>query len=237
MKLKRKGYTEGVHGLNTERQMRTRYWRQRSWHVYWKDSEGFHHHERLYCHTRNVDNYCQRLANQEQSTIELTSTKKSRKLPGVRYERQYEPYTPNGPAQPKKQRDQFQPLYTIHRAKDPVFVKRVMTLIERGWLVKVWKNIGFIWDSGADEGLICMAWQDHDNKEGFRIGFSEGSYAFRGYMNGCDNILFDRDRCFDKWSRCLEWSKSGSFEALLAKLTLGPAPSLYPEEYVEEQQG
>jgi len=35
-----------------------------------------------------------------------------------------------------------------------------------------------------------------------KIGFSSKKNSYRGYSNGCENVLFDYFGEFDKWSRC-----------------------------------
>ena len=50
---------------------------------------------------------------------------------------------------------------------------------------------------------------------GLKIGFSSGNNNYRGYHNGCDNILFDFYEEFDKWSRCWEIEKTKSPEEIV----------------------
>lgn len=106
-----------------------------------------------------------------------------------------------------KNENKFEPDYQI---TEPSFFNSFQNssneLIERlrneGFLVQVWNsNPGFIY--GDNDGEIAIAY-------GFGkiIGFSTENNSFRGYQNGCENILWDWFGEFDKWSRCNEIPKN-----------------------------
>lgn len=74
-------------------------------------------------------------------------------------------------------------------------------LRESGFLVQVYNsNPGYL--IGEEEGEIAIAYG-----HGKKIGFSSARESFRGYQNGCENVLYDFYDEFDKWSQCLEISK------------------------------
>lgn len=65
-----------------------------------------------------------------------------------------------------------------------------------------------------DGGQIAVAYG-----HGRIIGFSTGENNFRGYSNGCENILYDFYGEFDKWSRCIEINKTTPIEDIIKELT------------------
>ena len=53
---------------------------------------------------------------------------------------------------------------------------------------------------------------------GLKIGFSSNKNSYMGYSNGCDNILFDKFGWFNKWSQCIEISKSTDIDQIIVRL-------------------
>jgi len=74
--------------------------------------------------------------------------------------------------------------------------------------------IGESIDIQNEEGQIAVAYG-----HGRKIGFSNGENSFRGYPNGCENILYDFYGEFDKWSRCIEIHKSTPIDEIIKILT------------------
>lgn len=72
------------------------------------------------------------------------------------------------------------------------------------------KNI----ETSEDEGQIAVAYG-----HGRIIGFSSGENSFRGYSNGCENILYDFYGEFNKWSQCIEIYKSTPIDKIIKELT------------------
>lgn len=102
-------------------------------------------------------------------------------------------------------------------------------LRENGFLVSVQnKNpdfiMGMIKTAAAYTGQVIDK-DDDDGGEiavayghGKIIGFSSGKNSFRGYSDGCENILYDYFGEFDKWSRC-NWIKKGTdIDEIIKKL-------------------
>ena len=116
-----------------------------------------------------------------------------------------------------KKENKFEPEYQINAS---CFFNSFKThsneLVERmreeGFLVQIWNsNPGFIY--GDNDGEIAIA-----HGYGKIIGFSTGSETFRGYQNGCENILWDRFQEFDKWSRCEEIPKNTPIDEIIKQL-------------------
>lgn len=93
-----------------------------------------------------------------------------------------------------------------NRSKELVDILR-----DVGFLVEVWNtNPGFLIGGEEEGGEFAIAYG-----HGKKVGFSSHNNSFRGYQNGCENILWDKYGDFDKWSRCNEISKESSFEEIL----------------------
>jgi hypothetical protein len=94
-----------------------------------------------------------------------------------------------------------------------------------GFIVQVFnENPGFIF--GESEGEIAMAY-------GFnkKIGFSTGDNDFRGYNNGCKNVLYDYRNYFDKWSKALEISKTTPIDDIVSQLKEETVKDAYPFDF------
>jgi len=65
-----------------------------------------------------------------------------------------------------------------------------------------------------DGGQIAVAYG-----HGRMIGFSSGENNFRGYVNGCENILYDFFEEFNKWSQCIEIHKTTPINEIIKELT------------------
>jgi len=65
-----------------------------------------------------------------------------------------------------------------------------------------------------ENGQIAVAYG-----HGRIIGFSTGENSFRGYGNGCENILYDFHEEFNKWSQCIEIHKSTPIDEIIKELT------------------
>lgn len=65
-----------------------------------------------------------------------------------------------------------------------------------------------------EDGQIATAYG-----HGRIIGFSSGENSFRGYSNGCENILYDFYGEFNKWSQCIEIHKSTPIKDIIKELT------------------
>jgi hypothetical protein len=105
----------------------------------------------------------------------------------------------------------------------------VEVLRQNGFLVAVYPNTNFLMSmiknacdkTGRDGSDIDTSEDDEIAIAygfGKKIGFSSFNNSFRGYSNGCDNILWDCYGEFDKWSKCYEISKDTPFEEILAEL-------------------
>lgn len=97
-----------------------------------------------------------------------------------------------------------------------------------GFLVSVWNsNPGFIY--GESEGEIATAF-------GFnkKIGFSTGNNDFRGYGNGCENVLYDYRGYFNKWSQALAISKITPIDDIVRKLVEETLMDAYPFDFDSE---
>lgn len=102
--------------------------------------------------------------------------------------------------------------------------KLVEDLRKNGFIVSVSSNSSFLLgmvnnackltgQAGVDssiDGEIATAWG-----YGKKIGFSSFDNDYRGYSNGCDNILWDKFGEFDKWSRCNEIDKKTPNEEII----------------------
>lgn len=69
-------------------------------------------------------------------------------------------------------------------------------------------------DVTEDDGQIAVAYG-----HGRIIGFSTGENSFRGYGNGCENVLYDFYGEFNKWSQCIELHKSTPIDEIIKELT------------------
>jgi len=102
-------------------------------------------------------------------------------------------------------------------------------LRENGFIVAVYKDnsnfissmisaastyIGKQFNTIKENGEIAIAYGF-----GKKIGFSSKNNNFKGYSNGCNNILWDRFGEFDKWSRCNEIPKSINIDEIITHLT------------------
>jgi len=65
-----------------------------------------------------------------------------------------------------------------------------------------------------DGGQIAVAYG-----HGRMIGFSSGENSFRGYGNGCENILYDFFQEFNKWSQAIEIHKTTPIDDIIKELT------------------
>ena len=65
-----------------------------------------------------------------------------------------------------------------------------------------------------EEGQIATAYG-----HGRKIGFSTGENSYRGYGNGCENVLYDFFGEFNKWSQCIEIHKTTPIEDIIKELT------------------
>jgi len=91
----------------------------------------------------------------------------------------------------------------------------VDVLRDNGFLVQVWNtNPHRIY--GEEEGEFAIAY-GHDK----RVGFSSHKNSFRGYQNGCNNILWEYCDHFDKWSRCGQIPKGTPTKEILKVLIGG----------------
>lgn len=87
-------------------------------------------------------------------------------------------------------------------------------LRKAGFLVQVYNsNPDFL--IGEDEGGEFAIAYGYNKK----IGFSSKNFTFRGYTNGCDNILWDYYDEFDKWSRSQDIPKTMPIEKIIETLT------------------
>jgi len=82
-------------------------------------------------------------------------------------------------------------------------------LRESGFLVKVY-NSNPDRLIGEHEGEIAIV-----HGFGKQIGYSSKNHPFRGYSDGCENILFDYFNEFDKWSRCINIPKTTSIDEII----------------------
>lgn len=105
--------------------------------------------------------------------------------------------------------------YFDHFTNDDILDKLIIFLRQHNFLVAVHDNVDFI--AGPNHfGKIAQV-----HGYGLRIGFSELNSSFRGYGIGRENILFDKETEFNKWSRCNEIKKPTSeseFETILQSL-------------------
>ncbi|MDA3780208.1 MAG: hypothetical protein PF487_08355 [Bacteroidales bacterium] len=69
-------------------------------------------------------------------------------------------------------------------------------------------------DVTDDDGQSAVAYG-----HGRIIGFSTSKNNFRGYSNGCENILYDFHGKFNKWSQCIEIHKSTPIDEIIKELT------------------
>jgi hypothetical protein len=74
-------------------------------------------------------------------------------------------------------------------------------LREKGFLVQVFENNPNKLIDECD-GQIAIAYG-----HGLRVGISSERNEFYGYSNGCNNVLFELEEDFNKWSQCQEISK------------------------------
>jgi hypothetical protein len=72
---------------------------------------------------------------------------------------------------------------------------------------------GQIIEEQEENGQIAVAYG-----HGRIIGFSTGENNFRGYSNGCENILYDFYGEFNKWSQCIEIHKSTPIDEIIEEL-------------------
>ena len=70
--------------------------------------------------------------------------------------------------------------------------------------------IGKSADVSDEGGEIAVAYG-----HGLRVGFSSNKSSYRGYSNGCENVLFDKWDEFNKWSQCYQISKEKTNEEIL----------------------
>lgn len=90
--------------------------------------------------------------------------------------------------------------------------KLVDTLRGGGFLVQVFNtNIGTI--CGEYEGEIAIAYG-----HGKRVGFSTEANPFRGYIDGCENILWGDYLSFDKWSNSNKIDKGREIVDIVSEL-------------------
>lgn len=75
--------------------------------------------------------------------------------------------------------------------------------------------IGETYDIKEENGEIAIAYGF-----GKKIGFSSFNNSFKGYSNGCDNILWDNFGYFNKWSQSREISKSTDIDLIIKLLQL-----------------
>ncbi len=116
-----------------------------------------------------------------------------------------------------KKENIFKPKYQIN---EPSFFnlfenssnELVNRLRKEGFLVQVWNsNPGFMYGDNAGEIAIAYGF-------GKIIGFSTGEESFRGYQNGCKNILWDKFGQFDKWSKCNRIPKNTPIDEIINEL-------------------
>lgn len=69
-------------------------------------------------------------------------------------------------------------------------------------------------DIRDEEGQIATAYG-----HGRMIGFSTGENSYRGYGNGCENVLYDFFGSFNKWSQCITIHKSTPIAEIIKELT------------------
>ena len=69
-------------------------------------------------------------------------------------------------------------------------------------------------DITDDGGQIAVAYG-----HGRMIGFSSGENSFRGYGNGCENVLYDFFQEFNKWSQAIEIHKTTPIDDIIKELT------------------
>lgn len=117
--------------------------------------------------------------------------------------------------------------YTDNFNTDDKSKKLINLLRENGFIVNVHsKNSNFLMSMIASAAAYTGKSTDDidDEEEGeiaiayghsLRVGISSNKDSFRGYSNGCENILFDKWDEFDKWSRCREISKEKTNEEIL----------------------
>lgn len=85
----------------------------------------------------------------------------------------------------------------------------VERLRQEGFLVRVYNsNPNRL--IGEEEGQICIGYG-----YGKIFGFSTFKNSFRGYGDGCENILFDYFQEFNKWSQCNWINKETSIEEII----------------------
>lgn len=103
--------------------------------------------------------------------------------------------------------------------------KLVDELRANGFLVSVTKNTSFIKNmlntaiSYTNSGKPIDSSIDGESAivygYGKKIGFSSFNNNYMGYSNGCDNILWDSFKEFNKWSQCNEIPKNKSTKEII----------------------
>lgn len=136
-----------------------------------------------------------------------------------------------------KKENLFDPKYEINLAKfnrnfDDCERSQKLTeaLRANGFIVGVSKgNPDFIMGmiATAQEYTTGKRGEDHEDGgqiavaygHGRMIGFSSGENSFRGYGNGCENILYDFYGEFNKWSQAIEIHKTTPIDEIIKELT------------------
>jgi len=130
-----------------------------------------------------------------------------------------------------KKEIKFDPDYKINKSSfagnftnDQRCKQLVDLLRENGFLVSVSANTSFLLGmieraskltgkkpiNTSIDGEIATVWG-----YGKKIGFSSYDNDYRGYSNGCNNILWDKFGEFNKWSQCYEIDKKASLKEII----------------------
>lgn len=119
------------------------------------------------------------------------------------------------------------PSYSKNFTKCEFSKKLTNALRKNGFIVSVQQNESFILNmidraailTGSEpvnieiDGEIATAYG-----YGKQIGFSSFNNDYRGYSNGCDNILWDKFGEFNKWSECYEIPKTKNIKSIIQEL-------------------
>jgi len=134
-----------------------------------------------------------------------------------------------------RKENKFDPKYEINvpqffaNFSDCEFSKQLTDeLRKNGFIVRVDANHNHLMGMISTAAQYTTGKSDIDTSEkgetavayghGMIVGFSSGIDSFRGYSNGCDNVLWDKFGEFNKWSRCYEIPKSDGVQTIIDKI-------------------
>lgn len=130
-----------------------------------------------------------------------------------------------------KKENKFDPKYEVNHpsfsewfTSDLRANELTKALRENGFLVRVFPNYSFL--LGMLNTAISLTEGEQVDQSipgecaiaygfGKKIGFSSGNEPFQGYVDGCDNILWDSFGDFDKWSRCNQIPKRTNINEII----------------------